>query len=66
MKVGDLVTVGPRHEGAAKPFVSIVLEICTPEMHRNGMHLVGVLEHGQSKWYPVGYIEVINEDRRSG
>ena len=66
MKVGDLVTVGPRHAGAAKPFVSIVLVIYTPEMHRNGMHLVSILENGQSKWYPVGYIEVINENRRSG
>ena len=63
MKVGDLVTIGPRHPGAAKPFVSVVLATCTPEMHRNGMHLVSVLEHGQSKWYPVGYIEVINEAR---
>ena len=66
MKVGDLVTVGPRHVGAAKPFVSIVLAVCTPEMHRNGMHLVSILEHGQSKWYPVGYIEVINENGGSG
>ena len=66
MKVGDLVTVGPRHAGAAKPFVSIVLAICTPEMHRNGMHLVSIFENGQSKWYTVGYIEVINENRRSG
>ena len=66
MKVGDLVTVGPRHVGAVKPFVSIVLEICLPESHRNGMHLIQVLENGQAKWYPVGYIRAINEDRRSG
>ena len=66
MQVGDLVTIGPRHVGAAKPFVSIVLAICTPEMHRNGMHLVSILEQGQPKWYPVGYIRMINEDRRSG
>ena len=63
MKVGDLVTVGPRHEGAAAPFVSIVLEICTPDMQASGMHLIKVLEHGQPKWYPVGYIEEINESR---
>ena len=65
MKVGDLVKVGPlrlKH----KPFVSIILEICTPEEHRNGMHLIQVLEKGQVRWYPVGYIEVINENRRSG
>ena len=61
MKVGDLVTVGPSHPGATKPFVSVVLAVCTPEMHRNGMHLVSILEQGQPKWYPVGYIEVVNE-----
>ena len=60
MKVGDLVTVGMDVE---KPFVSIILEICLPENHRNGMHLIKILEHGQAKWYPVGYIEVINESR---
>ena len=63
MKVGDLVTVGPRHEGAPRPFTSIILEICLPESHRNGMHLIKILEQGQPKWYPVGYIEVINESR---
>ena len=63
MKVGDLVTVGMDVE---KPFVSIILEICLPENHRNGMHLIKILEQGQPKWYPVGYIEVINENRRSG
>jgi hypothetical protein len=46
-----------------KPFVSIILEICLPEEHRNKMHLIQVLENGQAKWYPVGYIEVINENR---
>ena len=60
MKVGDLVTVGMDVE---KPFVSIILEICLPENHRNGMHLIKILEQGQPKWYPVGYIEVINESR---
>ena len=60
MKVGDLVTVGMDVE---KPFVSIILEICSPEEHRNGMHLIQVLEKGQPKWYPVGYIEVKNASR---
>ena len=64
MKVGDLVKVGMTPK--EKPFVSIILEICLPEEHRNSMHLVQVLENGQAKWYPVGYIEVINENRRSG
>ena len=64
MKVGDLVKVGKR--GEEKRFPSIILEICLPENHRNGMHLIKILEHGQAKWYPVGYIEVINENRRSG
>ena len=65
MKIGDLVTVGPRHEGAEKPFVSIVLAVCTPEMHHNGMHLVNVLNiFNQAAWYPVGYIEVISATTR--
>ena len=64
MKVGDLVKGGKR--GEEKRFPSIILEICLPENHRNGMHLIKILEHGQAKWYPVGYIEVINENRRSG
>ena len=64
MKVGDLVMVGTTPIAKMeKPFVSIILEICLPEEHRNQMHLVQVLEHGQAKWYPVGYIEVINENR---
>ena len=65
MKIGDLVTVGtaPIAFAMAKPFVSIILEICLPEEHQNGMHMIQVLENGQSKWYPVGYIEVINESR---
>ena len=61
MKVGDLVKVG--RKGEEKRFPSIILEICLPENHRNGMHLIKILEHGQAKWYPVGYIEVINENR---
>jgi len=61
VKVGDLVKVG--RKGEEKRFFSIVLAICTPEMHRNGMHLVSILEQGQPKWYPVGYIKVINESR---
>ena len=64
MKVGDLVKVGKK--GEEKRFPSIILEICLPENHRNGMHLIKILEQGQPKWYPVGYIEVINENRRSG
>ena len=64
MKVGDLVTVGMTPIAKMeKPFVSIILAICLPEEHRNQMHLIQVLENGQTKWYPVGYIEVINESR---
>jgi CHASE1-domain containing sensor protein len=64
VKVGDLVRVGKK--GEEKRFPSIILEICLPENHRNGMYLIKILEQGQPKWYPVGYIEVINENRRSG
>jgi len=62
VKIGDLVKVGPlrlKH----KPFVSIILAICLPEDHRNRMHLVQVLEKDGLKWYPIGYIEVINGSR---
>jgi hypothetical protein len=65
VKVGDLVTVGPRHVGAARPFASIILEICLPDKQRNRMHLIKVLDKwsGQLKWYPVGYIRAIDESR---
>ena len=65
MKVGDLVKVGPLRvpKGKHKAFISIITAICLPEEHRNQMHLIQVLEKGQAKWYPVGYIEVINENR---
>jgi hypothetical protein len=65
VKVGDLVTIGPRHVGAAKPFVSIILEICLPDKQRNRMHLIKVLDKwsDQPRWYPVGYIRMINESR---
>ena len=62
MKVGDLVRVESKfisENGAGT--VSIVLEIDNSENHPNGFQLVKVLENGQEQWYPVGYIEVINE-----
>ena len=62
MKVGDLVRVESNfisENGAGT--VSIVLEIDNSENHPNGFQLVKVLENGQEQWYPVGYLEVINE-----
>ncbi len=62
MKVGDLVRVdynGIPENGTG--FVSIVLEINNSENHPNGFQLVKVLENGTEQWYPLGYIEVINE-----
>jgi len=61
VKVGDLVAVGMPE--IKTEFVSIITAICLPDAHRNGMHLIQVLEKGQPKWYPVGYIEVINASR---
>ena len=66
MKVGDLVRVDCHsdhgHESRLfEGFVSVVLEINNSESHPNGFQLVKVLENGQEQWYPVGYIEVINE-----
>ena len=70
MKVGDLVIVN-FHTGHARRlsrergegFVSIVLEVNKSENHPNGLGLVKVLENGQEQWYPIGYVEVINERR---
>jgi hypothetical protein len=64
MKVGDLVRVS--YNTRPKPgegFISIVLEVNRSENHPNGLQLVKVLERGQEQWYPLGYIEVINEGR---
>ncbi len=66
MKVGDLVRVDYHsdhgHESRLfEGFVSVVLEINNSENHPNGFQLVKVLENGQEQWYPMGYIEVINE-----
>ena len=62
MKVGDLVRVtGNFISENAAGTVSIVLEIDNSENHPNGFQLVKLLENGQEQWYPVGYIEVINE-----
>lgn len=59
-KVGDLVSVGLSE--IKTEFVSIVLALCEPEEHMNGMRMVKVVERGQSRWYPIGYIRVINEN----
>jgi hypothetical protein len=61
MKIGDLVSVGMTPN--EKPFVSIIMEICLPEEHQNGLHLIQVLQEGGPRWYPVGYVKVINESR---
>jgi len=62
VKVGDLVRItGNFISENAAGTVSIVLEIDNSENHPNGIQLVKVLENGQEQWYPVGYIEVINE-----
>ncbi len=67
MKVGDLVRVDSRYirydQRTNQGFVSIVLEINESENHANGFQLVKVLENGQEQWYPIDYIEVINESR---
>ena len=69
MKVGDLVRVDYHvdHAGRSnKGFISVVLHVNKSENHPNGLGLVKVFENGQEMWYPIGYIEVINESRRSG
>jgi len=64
VKVGDLVSVGMDSAiKIEKPFISIIMDTCMPKEHHNKMHLIQVLENGQAKWYPVGCIEVIGENR---
>ena len=62
MKVGDLVRVSynarPKY---GEGFISIVLAVNKSENHPNGLGLVKVVELGQEQWYPIGYMEVINE-----
>jgi hypothetical protein len=63
VKVGDLVQVGRNKLNGAEGFVSIITAICLPEDQVNQMHLIQVLGNVGAVWYPVGYIEVINEAR---
>lgn len=65
MKVGDLVRVdyNTKRVKNVHSFFSLVLDIDNGEYHPNGLQLVKVLERGQEQWYPLGYIEVINEGR---
>jgi len=64
VEVGDLVRVS--YNTRPKPgegFISLVLEVNKSENHPNGLGLVKVVADGQEMWYPLGYIEVINETR---
>ena len=70
MKVGDLVwlykSIASKHADSALKLrpdkcVTVVVDICSPTAHRNGMYLIQVVEDGSLKWYPSGHIEVIND-----
>jgi len=65
MKVGDLVLVHPNitpRPDEEPGTTSVVLDVCEPHQHRNGMHLAKLLINGQTKWLPVGLIRgVISE-----
>ena len=67
MKAGDLVVVKNRYNillNARFPDEhGIIVEVCLPEQHRNGMHQIGVLTQQGLRWFPANLIEVISEDR---
>ena len=61
MKLGDLVEIGKPLE--EEPVVGVVVGICLPEDHVNGMHLIEALHEGKTSWWPIGYVRKINEVR---
>ena len=61
MKVGDLVIAGIN--GDDDNILGVILEDCSPEEHKNGMHLIHVLHSGFSKWWPASYVRKVNECR---
>jgi hypothetical protein len=61
MKVGDLVELGEK--GKEELVVGVVVDICLPEDHVNGMHIIQALHEGKTTWWPVGFVRKINEGR---
>tara|TARA_B100001123_G_C14330444_1_gene638921 strand:- start:91 stop:276 length:186 start_codon:yes stop_codon:yes gene_type:complete len=61
MKVGDLVEIGKK--GEEELVVGVVVDICLPEDHVNGMHIIQALHEGKTTWWPVGFVRKINESR---
>ena len=61
MKVGDLVELGKKNEEAL--VVGVVVSVCLPEEHLNGMHLIQALHEGKTTWWPSGYVRRVNEVR---
>ena len=61
MKVGDLVEIGKK--GEEELVVGVVVDICLPEDHVNGMHIIQALHEGKTTWWSVGFVRKINESR---
>ena len=61
MKVGDLVELGEK--GKEELVVGVVVDICLPKDHVNGMHIIQALHEGKTTWWPVGFVRKINEGR---
>ena len=59
MKVGELVKIGNQDSF----IIGVVVGICLPEDHVNGMHLIEALHEGKTSWWPIGYARKINESR---
>jgi hypothetical protein len=61
MKVGDLVELGSPVTGSLA--VGVVIGICLPEDHINGMHLIEALHESKTSWWPIVYVRKINASR---
>jgi hypothetical protein len=61
VKAGELVEVGAPEDDDY--FVGIVMDVCLPDSHRNGMCLIHVLSEGTMKWWPSGYVRRVDETR---
>ena len=61
MKPGDLVELG--YPGKEALVVGVVVGVCLPEDHRNGMQLIQALHERKITWWPVGYVRKISKER---
>lgn len=61
MKAGDLVTLGK--QGEEELIIGVVVDVCLPDDHPNGMHLIQALHEDKTTWWPGVFVRKINESR---